>query len=360
MKRSRSLAHALVALATAALSTGCEVASQRSASAPGSITNAASLGVGALTARPRFDAFVGAQPRAATRPDRRTSWVSSDVKNERRLMFASDSGLEEVDLYSLPSMKLKGQLTGFNYPQGLCSDTHGNVYVTDTNNTVVDEYSHAGVLLAGYPDNYGLPVGCAVDPATGNLAVTDIVNDGSGPGEVQVFSSPSSQPQILVNPNQYFYYFVGYGSGSVLWVSGRDASGVYMLSRCGTTTCSAIDLTGGTLYFPGAVQWDNNQRTWVVFDQLCNNAPAACSYPVSPRGVLGTATTYKNFLGGNDCDLIQGVIFERHVLGDDYESCGSAPSTFDRWMYTAGGDPTNHSTLSDPSSIPNGVAISIK
>ncbi len=182
----------------------------------------------------------------------------------------------------------------------------------------------------------------------------------AGRVELEVFSSPSSQPQILVNPNQYFYYFVGYGPGSSLWVSGQGATGAYMLSRCGAKTCSTINLTGGTLYFPGAVQWDDDQRSWVVFDQLCNNTPAACSYPVSARGVLGSATTYKNYLGGNDCDLIQGVIFERHVVGGDYEYCGSASSTFDRWTYTGGGYPTSYTTLSDTSSVPNGVAVSIK
>jgi hypothetical protein len=309
-----------------------------------------------------LDPFIGVGPHGAVHLDRHKSWISPDAKNERRLLFASDSGLGDIDIYSLPGMKLKGQLTGFDNPQGMCSDSAGNVYVALTNETEIEKYSHAGSLLAAYPDNYGFPVGCAVDPATGNLAVTDIVTDASGPGDVEIFTSPSAQPKVLTNPSEYFYYFAGYGPHSSLWVSGMNATGVYMLSRCGASSCSTIGLSGGTLYYPGAVEWDGSSGTWVVFDQTCNDTPSACSYPVSSKGVLGTATVYKNYKGGADCDLIQGDIVnrEQHVVGGDYEYCGAVSSTFDRWPYTAGGDPTNYTTLSSSASVPNGVAVSTK
>ncbi len=74
MKSSKSLAYGLRLLAAAMLCTGCEGESQRSAVAPGSLMNAAPVGVSALTARAKFEAFVGAQPRGAIHPDRGTSW----------------------------------------------------------------------------------------------------------------------------------------------------------------------------------------------------------------------------------------------------------------------------------------------
>jgi len=364
MKISRSAAFALYVSAAASLSAGCSGTSQPSPLGPTFITNETRNVAGTLPMRGGFGAFDSVRPYGVPHPDRRKSWVSPDAKGDPRLLFASDSGLEDVNIYSLPSMKLKGQLTGFSVPQGMCADSAGNVYVADTNATQVVEYSHAGSLVARYADNYGFPIGCAVDPATGNLAVTDLVNDGSGPGEVQIFSSPSAQPRILVNPSVFYYYFAGYGPDGSLWVSGTDANGVYMLSRCGASSCSTISLSGGTLYFPGAVQWDKVQNTWVVFDQLCGNTPSACSYPVSPSGALGKATTYSNYKGGNDCDLIQGEIANNghhdYVVGGDYEYCGAATSTFDRWTYAAGGTPTNRTLLPDVNSVPNGVAISIK
>ncbi|MBV9154722.1 MAG: hypothetical protein JO097_00535 [Acidobacteriaceae bacterium] len=356
----QTVAQVLGILAASELGAGCSDELQPSSLGPTSVTNAARNGASPL-ATGGINAFAGVGPQRPAHPNHHKPWISPDAKHEHLLLFASDSGLDEVDIYSLPSFKLRGQLTGFNNPQGMCSDAAGNVYVTQTNNTEIDKYSHAGKLLARIPDNYGFPVGCAVDPATGNLAVTDLVNDGSGPGEVEVFSSPSSQPRILTNPNQYFYYFAGYGPDSRLLVSGMNASGIYMLSRCGASSCSTINLRGGTLYYPGAVQWESTQGGWVVFDQMCDDKPAACSYRVSAKGVLGAASTYSNYEGGNDCDLIQGEIATDHhqyVVGGDYEYCGAAPSTLNRWSYSAGGKPTNYTVLSSKYSVPNGVAIS--
>ncbi|MBV8067256.1 MAG: hypothetical protein JO113_04705 [Candidatus Eremiobacteraeota bacterium] len=356
MKVLKLSARTLSVLVAATLSAGC---------GDGLQTSAAHNSAGVPAIAGAFHAFAGVRPPGPAHPSLHKSWVSADARRERRLLFASDSGLDEVDIYSLPGMKLEGQLTGagFNNPQGMCSDTAGDVYVTETNNTEIDEYSHAGSLLARYPDSIGFPIGCAVDPATGNLAVTDIVNDGSGPGQVLIYSNPSTQPKLVSNPSQYFYYFAGYGPKSSLWVSGMNASGGYMLSRCSASSCSTIGLSGGTVYYPGAVQWDAVHRSWVVFDQRCRDTTAACSYPVSPNGVLGTATTYDSYKGGSDCDLIQGEIAtdrRENVVGGDYEYCGAAASTFNRWAYKAGGSPTKYATLSSSYSVPNGVAISTR
>jgi hypothetical protein len=350
----RLAAQAFSLLAAAAFSAGC------------SSGFAGSSGVSPLDMGGGLYAFAGVRPHGPAHPNHHKTWISPDVMRLHELLFASDSGLGEVDIYSLPGMKLEGQLTGpgsgFDNPQGMCSDAAGNVFVAQTNNTEIDEYSHAGSLLARYPDNYGFPIGCAVDPATGNLAVTDFLSDGSGPGQVLIYSSPSSQPQVLSNPSQYFYYFDGYGPGSSLWVSGMDASGVYILSRCNASSCTTINLSGGTVYYPGAVQWDSIHRTWVVFDQLCHDTTAACSYPVSWKGVLGRPVTYNNYKGERDCDLIQGAIApdrNEYVVGGDYEYCGAAASTFNRWTYPPGRMPTNYTILSNRYSVPNGVAISI-
>jgi hypothetical protein len=361
MNISRSAGYALGVLAGAALIAGCSGGTE-SAVAPASMTNAARSGADALHLRGGLGAFAAVHPYGTLHPDHRKSWVSPDAKEEARLMFASDAGLGDVYIYALPSMTLKGTLTGFSQPQGLCSDTGGNVYIANTNATQVLKYSRAGTLLSTYSDAYGYPVGCAVDPATGDLAVANIFGF-TGAGQVLVFSSPSSSPKVLTNRREYYYYYVGYGPGSSLWVSGKDSSNIYMLSDCGASSCSTIKLSGGKIYFPGAVQWDSTQATWVAFDQLCGNTSAACSYPVSAKGVLGKATKYSNHTGGAICDLIQGDIAADHhkyVVGGDYEYCGGTPSSYDRWGYTGGGKPTAFSAASNTYSVPAGVTVSTK
>jgi hypothetical protein len=366
MSISRSAAYAISVLAAAALVAGCNGASQSTGLTPSSGTGtsmASHGGHGYLPLGHRMqDAFIGAGASGAVHPNHAKSWISPDIARAPRLFFSSDYGNAQINVYAMPSMTLKATLTGFSGPQGMCSDSGGNVYVANTNYTEVLKLSRTGSVLATYSDTYGYPVGCAVDPATGNLAVSDIFGF-SGAGQVLVYTSPSSSPTVLSNPSQYFYYFVGYGPGSSLWVSGRNSYGTYMLSGCGSSSCSTIPLSGGTVYFPGAVQWDNTRGDWVVFDQLCNGTNASCSYPVSGSGVLGTATVYNNYNGSGACDMVQGTIAAhgmKYVAGGDYEYCGAASSTAGRWAYTAGGNPTNYATGSNNYFEPIGAAISTK
>ncbi len=290
------------------------------------------------------DTFVGVKWIGNVRPDHQKSWVSPEVQRAPRLLFVSDITADDVYIFTMPDMNLKGTLTGFNQPQGECSDTHGNVYVADTQATQVEEYSHTGSLLNTYADAYGYPVACAVNPLNGDLAVANFTGL-SGHGQVLIFTSPSSSPTILTNPKQYFYSFLGYDSSGDLRVDGRNDLKQFMFSRCGASKCRTIKLSGGTIYFPGAVQWDQTEDSWVLFDQRCGNTIAACSYQVSGSGVLGQATNYQNYNGGPVCDMIQGVVAaygKRYTVGGDYEYCGYTSTTENRWQYPAGGAPTNY------------------
>jgi len=365
MRISRSAAYAFGVVAAAALVAGCSGGTQSSALSPAStMTNAQHSGASPLHHNV-LGAFNSVKQPGQAHPDHHKSWVSPDVKRDKpRILFVSDSGTEDVYMYSLPAMKLKGTLTGFSEPQGMCSDTKGNVFVDNTGTTQVLEISRTGSIVNTFTDTLGYPVGCAIDPATGNLAVANIFGF-SGPGQVLIWAgaNPSSTPTAVSNPGQYFYYFDGYGPGSSLWVSGRDSYGTYMVSGCGASSCSTIPLSGGTIYFPGGVQWDNSRGEWVLFDQLCNDSNEACSYPVSGSGVLGTPTDYSNYNGGGACDIVQGTIAAhgmKYVAGGDYEYCGGSSSFSGRWAYTAGGTPTNYATNASPYFEPIGAAISTK
>jgi hypothetical protein len=341
----KSSAYALGVVA-AVLFAGCSGGTQSSAFAPPSTASST---------------FITVMQPGAPHPDRQKSWISPDAKRATRLAFLSDLATGDIYIFALPKFTLKGTLTGFSQPQGMCSDTSGNVYVANTEATQVIEMSRTGELLKTYADSYGFPVGCAVDPTTGNLAVADI-SGVSGGGQVLVFPSGSHTPIVLSNPAEYSYYFVGYGPNGALWTSGRDITGAYIVSACGASACSTITLSGGTIYFPGPVQWDGVRRDWVLFDEVCGDTAAACSYPVSAKGVLGTPTRYDNYNGGGVCGMAQGVIAANQlnfVVGSD-ASCGSTSAAIARWHYPAGGNPTNFITLSNPYSIPGGVAISTK
>jgi hypothetical protein len=359
LKIFKSAAYSL-GIAAAALLAACSGATQPPALSPPFTTSAARSGAIPLH-HDALDAFITVRQPGPAHPDRRKSWISPDAKRATRLAYVTDLGSGDISIFSLPKFTLKGTLTGFSQPQGMCSDTSGNVYVANTGTMQIFKISRAGAIVNTWDDAYGYPVGCAVDPATGNLAVSDMFGV-SGGGQVLVYNPGSSTPTVISNPAQYFYSFVGYGPNSALWTSGRTIYGDYMVSACGPSTCSTINLSGGTIYFPGPVQWDGKRGNWVLFDQTCDGTSTTCSYPVSASGALGAATTYDNYNGGGVCGMAQGVIAANNlnfVVGSD-ASCASSSAAIARWGYPAGGAPTNFATFSSPYAIPSGVAISAK
>jgi hypothetical protein len=331
------------------------------------------------------DTLVAALRPDRVRPDHRKSWIAPDIGRAPRLLFISDYGTNDVDIFTLPDLVLKGVITGFNEPQGMCSDTSGNVWVTNTGATDILELSRTGSVIDTLTDPDGYPVGCAVDPATGNLAVANLFNFtsrpfSSGSGEVEIYVGVAhSGPTSLANPDQYYYDFVGYQRGpsssakrgtgiaqSNLFVDGETASSAFILSEItsGSSAFFTINLSGGTIYIPGLVQWYRIGPYLAVGDQECGGVSAACIYDVAISGTTGTitgSTSLSNPGGGQVCDLVQGVIGAhglRYVAGGDIGGCGSFGATVDRWAYPAGGDPTNFNStvVTDPI----GAAISAK
>lgn len=306
--------------------------------------------------------------------DHRKSWISPQMAGAPRLLFVSDDSTNDVDVFTMPALALVGTLTGFSEPQGLCSDTNGNIWVTNEGTQTIYLVTRGGLLINVVYDPDGYPVGCAVDPATGNLAVTNIYNVTlSGPGETEVYPAGGGPAYSYANPAQYNYYSVGFappsGSdhdtagdhdtgdhhhhhhyhGSTLYVDGLTSYSVFILSKLtsGSSSMTTVPIHGGTIYFPGMVQWDRAGNYLAVGDQLCLDTETSCVYHVGISGSTGSITGVTNLLNYNGtsvCDLVQGVIAAhglKYLAGGDYEYCGYAISSVDRWPYPAGGSPTN-------------------
>lgn len=299
------------------------------------------------------------------------SFISPDAAGSPRLLFSADAGRGVVNVFRMSNqrtMDYKGAITGpqdgvsFELPQGECGDNKGNIYVADTYARKVYAFTRTGTTAFATYDttHYGYPASCAW--SNGTLAVTLYVNDGGGDGFVLLYTSASQTPTELSASNIANYYFGGYDSNGDLWVDGTDSTGHFALAGCSSSACFPISISGGTIHFPGAVQWDRVRSQWIVFDQFCNNTQSSCSYPVSGSGDLGTQTLYLASDGGLACDIVQGVIGadegNRFVAGGDSDTCGDAESSADRWVYPTGGVPTNSTTFAivDPS----GAAISNK
>ena len=357
MRISGPAAYALCVV-MAALLGGCSGSLNPAASS----SNASVIARGALQPS---DTFAGLKWTGDVHPDHQKSWISPDVVNTKRVLFVSDAGTNDVYMFGLPDMKLEGTLTGFNQPQGECSDKHGHVYIANTKSSQVLEYSHTGTLLNTYADTYGYPMGCAINPINGNLAVTNL-KGFTGAGQVLIYASPTAVPTVLSNPSQHYYYFDGYSPYGELFVDGKNSKGAYMVSDCGASgpTCSTIKLRFGRIHSPGAVQFDRFEQAWVLFDQGPCASGGSCSYWVYAHEnyKLSEPNIYETYKGGPVCDLIQGVIKDtgNEIVGggDDETACGNASTSANNWPYTAelNESPTNYNVKYV--SHPVGAAIS--
>jgi hypothetical protein len=180
----------------------------------------------------------GAMPQTAaitTRAERGTSWMLPEAKTDD-LLYASNQygyGPNGVFIFSYKRGKQVGFLSGFPATvAGLCSDKAGDVFVvTNSYNSsggnYIYEFAHgASEPSATLDDGAGDPFGCAVDPTTGNLAVTNYVGFGSGGyGNVAIYQDASGSPSIysddswITNP-QFGAY---------------DGNGICILTMDGTT-----------------------------------------------------------------------------------------------------------------------------
>ena len=125
-------------------------------------------------------------------------------------------------------MLSSGTLSNPEYANGDCVDNAGNVFVVNFGTSSggggdVVEYAHGGttpIKTLTYPNAY--LNGCAVDPTTGNLAVTDYrpSNGNRGKGGVLIYPSASGTPTKYVDPGMADYGYCAYDSAGNL-IPGR-------------------------------------------------------------------------------------------------------------------------------------------
>jgi hypothetical protein len=276
-------------------------------------------------------------------------------------VFVSDPGTSQVYVYELPTLKLIQIVTGFTQPQGECADNKGDVWVTDGSGEVIYKLLHSGKMVGTLSDTSGVPEGCAWDPKTGNLAVMNLLGKSSQSGAVLVYHHATGVPNVYTNPKQYNYDFGGYDGSGNLFFDGRTAQNKFILSELPVNASKAktITVSGGRIYTPGMVQWDATTSQLVVGDQNCKNATVSCIYQLTidmNAGTIRGQIELENGSGGQVCDLIQGVLWQKSVIGSDFDLCGSQASATYVWPYPAGGQPTAQNDRND--SEPFGAAVS--
>ncbi len=165
-------------------------------SAPGAATAAT---VPLVSTRPRMCAGSSA---ACARVARRAPppFMSAEAMHGGANIFISDLNTNEIDIYDFAG-RLVGRLAGFNTPYGLAVDPAGTLYVADSQNHRIQVFSKGynskPVTLAdpGY-----VPGDVAVD-AKGNIAVINIIDISSGPGNIVFYAKGHTVPTKTISIN---------------------------------------------------------------------------------------------------------------------------------------------------------------
>jgi hypothetical protein len=251
--------------------------------------------------------------------------IAANVKT----LWMSDSGDNAVQIFTFPSGTYIGAAPappeGFSEPQGMCSDKAGNVFVANTENSTIDEYAGNGTFTQALSDPGEYPVGCAVDPKSGTLAVSNIISTSDGAGGISLYKHASGTPRQLTDPNMFEVFFISYyGSTGNLYYSGFNNSFDAAISSYVSGTFNIVALRGVTIGFPGTVAWANTTKSLVIGDQDISSGQTF--YHVRSNGNVTGSTVLA--CSSEYCDVPQAVVKGKYIVAG-----------VGVYAYPAGGEP---------------------
>ncbi|MFY9632862.1 MAG: hypothetical protein WAJ94_14775 [Candidatus Cybelea sp.] len=318
MKRLQFNRYALPACVAAALVAGC--ANQQSAGTPSTVSPSA-----ALAAR-----------------SAQGSWMKPSAKGQS-LVYVSSVLSNDVYVYSYSTQQLVGTLTGFTTPYGLCSDKKGNVWIVNDGASQLVEYAHGGTSpLATLSDSGEYPEGCAVDPTTGNLAVTNFYSQ-SGGGSVAIYAGAKGTATLYTDPSIAQYRFCGYDNEGNLFVDGATGSSTFAFAELpkGSGTFSDITLNR-SVEWPGGVQWDGKYVA-------VGDTDAGVIYRAQPSGSVKATTDLSGSSYVNQFWIVAPARRKHHK--DTVLAASQDGGEFAYYNYPAGGGATITVDVSEPFGI---------
>jgi len=250
-------------------------------------------------------------------------------KGATALLYVGDLGKAQVDALSYPQGKSQFTLAGFGSVNGLCTDSSGDVWISDGHDGKLVEYGYGSKKVKKTLTDPGFYTqGCAVDPHSGDLAAA-IQPMSSNPGGVAIFRHAKGTPLNLTGQEFYFPSFCAYDSNSNLFFDGNGVSGMFFFAELakGSQTMQRISLPQ-QIEVAGGVQWDG--KNVVVDDQGAGyKGSTLYEFSISGSSVIETGTTP---LDGS-ADVIDFALDGKRVIGPNI---GQSPNVM-YWPYPAGG-----------------------
>ena len=299
------------------------------------------------------------QPSAlATHAERGTSRMLPEAKREA-LLYVSDPLPHDVLVFSYPSGKQVGQLTGLSEnPFGLCSDSSGDVFVTTEGSfsqSYIYEYAHAGTQQVATLSDPGIPFSCASDPRSGDLAVTNYYTSAyQNEGDIAVYQDAKGTPTTYADPNIPYYQFCAYDDSGNLFADGLASNSIIDELPQGSSKLSEVTLNKEI--YPSSIQWNNGDLA--IADGSGSTRGEDAIYQVSISGSTATVNgpTLLWSRGDRRAPGVQFWIQGDTIIGPDHPFGGKGRVEF--WRYPKGGKPTKVIQPADGNTI-FGVTLSV-
>lgn len=300
------------------------------------------------------------------RSGHRTSWMSPEAKRVKSLLYVSDWSTNGVFVYDFVRGTVEGQIMGPNEPYGQCVDKNGNVWIVAYGASSVSEYAHGESKPVTTLETDYAPMGCSVDPTTGNLAVATS-------HEIDVFAHARGKAHVYQSNICFPFWAPGYDNNgnlyaeALLYGSAKLRQGYTDPLACelphGGRALRPVQFNGFAIYYPASVMWDGKHLT--LTDQSYqgdkgNSETAIYRVKEDASGNLTSIgqTILTDNCNGKNAQVPQPFIVGKTVVGGNL-SCfnyGSL-SKFDYWAYPAGGNPTL--SLQSPPTKPVGQSVSV-
>ncbi|MGB8964345.1 MAG: hypothetical protein WCB99_01775 [Candidatus Cybelea sp.] len=222
-----------------------------------------------------------------------------------------------------------GTVSNLTDPQGECTGVtsgigKGSFWVVESGTDTVDQFKLGGTSpVASLSVTAGEPAGCAIDPKTGNLAVSVLST-----GAVIVFAgakgSGTSFSSGLVEA-----YFVGYDNKGNLFVDGKNSSSEFGMAELASGAKSFTPIApSNSITFPGGVQFDgkfvtvNDQENHVIDQYTISGSKATLAGSVS---LSGSGDCVQTWIGKGDVFCADATNEDGEVY--KYPAGGSAIAT---------------------------------
>jgi hypothetical protein len=251
------------------------------------------------------------------------------------LVYITDSGTNEVNLYSYPTFKFLQTLNIQGVPA--CADAAGDVWFIQGQEVV--EYAHGGSKpIRTLQDSGEYPASCAVSSKTGTLAVGNLISTSDGPGSISLYRNAKGEPTIVQGSGRI--YFITYDDRDNVFGDGANSDNQVALFELPTesNTIESISLKGATIEFAGGIQYTD--RVLNVGDQ-----DGAVIYETRVKGTIATVTEHTSLTGASD--VVSYAIYKKRVICPD---AGNAD--VEVYAYPKGGNPVKVVTgLSEPTGV---------